>query len=127
MTSSIKLFISSLLLILIFPVYVNGEGYYQRGLASWYGKTHHGKKTASGDKFNMYDNTAAHRTLPFGSMLLVRNVENNKEVIVHVNDRGPFYSKRIIDLSFASASALEITDEGLGVVEIDILYRPKNK
>lgn len=82
------------------------------------GRTHHGKKTASGGKFNMYDNTAAHRTLPFGSVLLVRNVENNREVIVYVNDRGPFYSKRIIDLSFAAASALEITDEGLGVVEI---------
>jgi rare lipoprotein A len=96
--------------------------YYQIGRASWYGKRFHGKKTASGQKFDMYKHTAAHRTLPFGTRVLVRNLENGKEVSVTINDRGPYSNNRIIDLSYAAAASLDFTDQGsakVGLILVD--------
>lgn len=92
------------------------EGWQQKGIASWYGPGFHGRKTASGERFNTHELTAAHLTLPFGTKLLVRNERNGKEVVVRVNDRGPYAKSRIIDLSQAAARALGI--DGLGRVVI---------
>lgn len=89
------------------------------GYASWYGKEFHGKKTASGEIFNMNALTAAHRKLPFGTYVLVTNLSNNKKVIVRINDRGPFYKKRIIDLSKKAAEKIGLTK--VGKVKIEIL------
>lgn len=92
--------------------------YQQEGIASWYGKRFHGRKTASGERFNQEAMTCAHRTLPFGAQLKVTNLENNKEVMVTVNDRGPFIKSRIIDLSHAAAKWLEFAH--LGVVRVRV-------
>jgi rare lipoprotein A len=88
----------------------------QRGVASWYGPGFHGKKTASGERFNTHDMTAAHRTLPFGTKVRVVNRRTGKAVVVRINDRGPYAHGRVIDLSKASAQALGIT--GVGAVEL---------
>lgn len=88
----------------------------ETGLASWYGRAFHGRRTASGERFDMHAMTAAHRTLPFGSQLLVRNPANDRQVVVRVNDRGPFRRGRIIDLSQAAARALGIA--GIAPVEL---------
>lgn len=90
----------------------------QRGLASWYGEHYRGKATASGKKFNPDDLTAAHRTLRFGTLVEVRNLSNNRTVIVEINDRGPFVKKRIIDLSEQAAKELGLTSAGVALVEI---------
>lgn len=86
------------------------------GRASWYGKEFHGKKTASGEKFNMYALTAAHKTLPFGTRVRVTNLANGKSVVVKINDRGPFVKGRIIDLSYAAAKKISLV--GMGVVKV---------
>ena len=83
-----------------------------RGKASWYGPGFHGRRTASGERFDMNDLTAAHRTLPFGTRLLVRNITNGQEVVVRINDRGPRIRNRIIDLSRAAAAALDLLQAG---------------
>lgn len=110
------------------PYVVQGQSYEpavsdikwtERGQASWYGTKFHGRRTASGEMFSMYGLTAAHRTLPIPSYARVRNVSNGKEVIVRVNDRGPFHSSRVMDLSYAAAVKLGIT--GTGQVEISRL------
>ncbi len=93
----------------------------ERGVASWYGPGFHGRRTASGELFSMYGMTAAHRTLPIPSYVRVRNVSNGKEVIVRVNDRGPFHSARVLDLSYAAASRLGVTASGSATVEIERL------
>lgn len=93
----------------------------QRGEASWYGRKFHGRRTASGERYNMHALTAAHRTLPFSSYVRVKNLANGKQVVVRINDRGPFHSKRIIDLSYAAARAIDI--KGIGRVEIRGLRR----
>jgi rare lipoprotein A len=95
----------------------------QRGVASWYGRPFHGRRTASGEVYNMYALTAAHRTLPLPSYAKVRNPKNGLEVVVRVNDRGPFHGKRIIDLSYAAAMKLGITN-GLALVEVVRLTPP---
>jgi len=87
--------------------------------ASWYGKNHHNKRTASGELFNMYGMTAAHRTIKFGTRVKVTNTRNNKSVIVRITDRGPFVKGRIIDLSYAAAKEIGIS--GTGPVKIDIV------
>jgi rare lipoprotein A len=87
-----------------------------RGRASWYGPGFHGKRTASGERFDMNDLTAAHRTLPFGTRVRVRNTQNGREVVVRINDRGPQISDRIIDLSKAAAVALDLLQTGLAPV-----------
>ncbi len=94
-------------------------GWQQRGVASWYGPGFHGRKTASGERFDTTELTAAHLSLPFGTKLLVRNERNGKEVVVRVNDRGPYIKSRIIDLSQAAAKALGI--DGIGRVVIQRL------
>lgn len=83
-----------------------------RGIASWYGPDFHGKRTASGERFDMNDLTAAHRTLPFGTRVRVRNTRNGREVVVRINDRGPWISGRIIDLSKAAAASLDLVRAG---------------
>ena len=87
-----------------------------RGRASWYGQDFHGKCTASGERFDMNDLTVAHRTLPFGTRVRVRNPQNGREVIVRINDRGPPGSERIIDLSKAAAAALDLLQTGIAPV-----------
>lgn len=90
-------------------------------MASWYGLRHHGKQTASGQPFNQYALTAAHPKLPFGTRVRVTNLNNGKEVIVRINDRGPYKGGRIIDLSRAAARQLEMEVEGVGRVRIEVL------
>ena len=87
-----------------------------RGRASWYGPGFHGKRTASGERFDMNDLTAAHRTLPFGTRVRVRNIQNGREVVVRINDRGPHISDRIIDLSKAAGAALDLLHAGVAPV-----------
>lgn len=84
----------------------------QRGIASWYGPGFHGRKTASGERFDMGELTAAHKTLPFGTRVLVHNPRNGKQVVVRINDRGPFVAGRVIDLSKAAAAALGFKGRG---------------
>lgn len=91
----------------------------QEGLASWYGGKFQGRRTASGELFNTLQYTAAHRTLPFGTLVLVTNLINGKSVTVRVNDRGPFVHGRIIDLSMAAATAIGLTGEGVAPVRIE--------
>ena len=93
----------------------------QTGLASWYGPQFHGKLTSSREVFNMYDLTAAHRTLPFGTKVIVTNLKNGKSVIVKINDRGPFVRGRIIDLSYAAAKMLDMVAQGVVPVRIEVL------
>ncbi|MDO5691977.1 MAG: septal ring lytic transglycosylase RlpA family protein [Pseudomonadota bacterium] len=83
-----------------------------RGVASWYGPGFHGRLTANGEKFDMHELTAAHKTLPFGTRVLVHNPRTGKEVVVRINDRGPFIKGRVIDLSKAAAKALGIQSRG---------------
>jgi rare lipoprotein A len=87
-----------------------------RGKASWYGPGFHGKRTASGERFDMNDLTAAHRTLPFGTRVRVRNPQNGREVVVRINDRGPHVGDRIIDLSKAAAATLDLLQAGEAAV-----------
>jgi len=91
------------------------------GIASWYGEDFHGKKTASGETYNMYDLTAAHRTLALGSWVKVTNLDNGKEVVVRINDRGPFKKGRIIDLSLEAARRLDMISEGTAKVKLTVL------
>lgn len=93
----------------------------ERGTASWYGRKFHGRRTASGEVYSMYGMTAAHRTLPIPSYARVRNVANGREVIVRVNDRGPFHSDRIMDLSYTAALKLGVLGGGVAQVEIERL------
>jgi rare lipoprotein A len=94
---------------------------YQVGTASWYGRSFHGKTTASGEPFDMYQFTAAHRRLPMGTMLRVTNLENGESVVVRVNDRGPVPKSRIIDLSYGAARMIGLSGPGLEPVRLDIL------
>lgn len=94
-------------------------GYRERGIASWYGKKFHGKRTSSGEPYDMYVMTAAHKTLPLPSYARVRNLQNGRSVVVRVNDRGPFLHNRLIDLSYAAAARLGILGTGTGVVEVE--------
>ena len=91
------------------------------GYASWYGKEYHGRKTSSGEIYDMYALTAAHRTLPLGSEVKVTNLENSKTVDVRINDRGPFIEDRIIDLSFSAAKAIGMLNQGIARVRLDLL------
>lgn len=99
-------------------------GYVERGIASWYGRKFHGRKTASGEPYDMYQMTAAHRTLPIPSYVRVTNLRSGKSVIVRINDRGPFHPNRIIDLSYAAAVKLGLDRSGTAPVEIRALEPP---
>jgi rare lipoprotein A len=115
------------------PYEVNGEryepllshaGFVQEGVASWYGDDFHGKPTSNGETYDMYALTAAHKTLPLGVFVKVHNKKNGKEVVVRVNDRGPFVRERIIDLSLTAARQLGITATGTAPVRVEALgYR----
>ena len=93
----------------------------EEGLASWYGHPFHGRSTSSGETYNMYDLTAAHRTLPFGVRVRVHDLENGQSVEVRINDRGPFIEGRIIDLSYAAAQAIQMVGSGTALVRLEIL------
>jgi len=93
----------------------------ETGQASWYGKAHQGRLTASGERFDMHALTAAHRTLPFGTIVRVKHVKSGKSVNVRINDRGPFRSGRIIDLSYEAARRLGIVARGTARVELTVI------
>ena len=95
--------------------------YKERGIASWYGKRYHGKKTSIGEYYDMYSMTGAHTILPIPCYVRVTNTENGKSVIVRINDRGPFKKDRLIDLSFAAAYKLRLSDKGSGPVEVELI------
>ena len=97
------------------------QSFHQRGVASWYGKRFHGQKTASGERYDMYAMTAAHPILPIPSYARVTSVRTGKQVIVRINDRGPFHSDRVIDLSYAAAYRLGLIGTGSGEVEIEAI------
>ncbi len=100
------------------------EGFVQVGVASWYGRDFHGKKTSSGETYDMNAMTAAHKTLPLGVYIRVRNTENGREAVVRVNDRGPFVKGRVLDLSYAAARKLGVDIAGTAPVRIEALgYR----
>jgi rare lipoprotein A len=101
-----------------YKVMPTSYGYQERGVASWYGKKFHGRATSSQEPYDMYAMTAAHKTLPLPTYVEVRNLRNNKTVIVRVNDRGPFVDNRIIDLSYSAARKLDLIKDGTGLVEI---------
>lgn len=92
--------------------------YLKQGLASWYGPGFHGRKTATGEIFDMYAMTAAHKTLPIPSYAQVTNLENHRSIIVRINDRGPYHGNRLLDLSYAAAKNLDMEQDGTGAIEI---------
>lgn len=98
---------------------VAGETF--RGYASYYADKFHGRKTSSGEVFDMNGFTAAHRTLPFGTKVKVTNIKNGKSVVVKINDRGPFKEERIIDLSKAAAESIDMVNDGIAEVEIEVI------
>lgn len=95
--------------------------YVERGVASWYGTKFHGRRTSSGEPYDMYAMTAAHKTLPLPTYAQVTNLRNGRSIVVKINDRGPFKDNRLIDLSYAAATKLGITAEGTGLVEVRAL------
>ena len=97
------------------------RGFVERGVASWYGKKFHGRPTSSREVYDMYKMTAAHKTLPLPTYVSVRDLSTGREIVVRVNDRGPFLKNRIIDLSYAAAAKLGIADKGTGFVEVRAL------
>jgi rare lipoprotein A len=96
-------------------------GYVERGIASWYGRKFHRRRTSSGEPYDMYAMTAAHKRLPLPTYVRVTNLENGRSAVLRVNDRGPFHSNRIIDLSFAAAKKLDIIRNGTGLVEVQAI------
>jgi rare lipoprotein A len=99
----------------------NARGYRARGIASWYGTKFHGHETSNGEIFDLYQATAAHKTLPIPCYALVTNLENGRKVVVRVNDRGPFHEDRLIDLSYAAAVKLGYMERGTAQVEVEVL------
>jgi rare lipoprotein A len=96
----------------------SSDGYVERGLASWYGRQFHGRKTSSGERYDMYSMTAAHKTLPLPTYVRVTNVDSGRSAVVKVNDRGPFHGPRVIDLSYAAATKLGVVAKGTALVEV---------
>lgn len=101
-----------------YTVMPTSAGYQQRGVASWYGKKFHGNLTSNRETYDMYAMTAAHKTLPLPTYVRVRNLRNNKSIVVRVNDRGPFVHNRIIDLSYTAAMKLDMIRDGTSLVEV---------
>ncbi|MDG0817232.1 septal ring lytic transglycosylase RlpA family protein [Bdellovibrio svalbardensis] len=97
------------------------DAFYEKGPASWYGKEFNGRMTANGERFNMFELTAAHRTLPFGKQVKVTSLSTGRTVIVRINDRGPYHGNRIIDLSYAAAKRLKIVNKGEEQVTLQVL------
>lgn len=94
---------------------------YQVGRASWYGKVFHGKPTASGEPYNMFQFTAAHRDLPMGTLVRVTNLETNRSIVVRINDRGPVQPSRVVDLSYMAAEVIGLRAPGVQWVRLDIV------
>jgi rare lipoprotein A len=107
-----------------YEVLKSSTGYKTRGIASWYGTKFHKQRTSSGEPYNMYVMTAAHKTLPLPTYVKVKNLSNGREAIVKVNDRGPFHADRVIDLSYAAALKLGVFPKGTAPVEIETLMGP---
>lgn len=105
------------------PTYFPGYpiGFVERGVASWYGPGFHGNKTANGERYDMHQLTAAHRTLPLGSIAVVRSMSTGRQVTVRINDRGPFARGRVLDLSLAGAHALGMTGAGTDQIELRVV------
>ena len=101
-----------------YTVMASSAGYKERGVASWYGKKFHGNLTSNREVYDMYEMTAAHKSLPLPTYVRVRNLRNDKSIIVRVNDRGPFVHNRIIDLSYAAALKLDMVRDGTSLVEV---------
>ena len=99
----------------------DANGYSVKGKASWYGTKFHGKRTSSGEPYDMFKMTAAHKTLPLPSYVKVHNLENGREIVVRVNDRGPFHDDRVIDLSYVAARKLGIFGKGTADVEVSVI------
>jgi rare lipoprotein A len=108
-----------------YHVLQTSAGYHQRGVASWYGRDFHGLSTSSGEPYDMFAMTAAHTTLPIPTWVEVTNLTNGKRVVVKVNDRGPFVANRLIDLSYAAATALDMVREGTTRVEVRAIGSPR--
>ena len=104
-----------------YRVMESSYGYQERGVASWYGKKFHGRKTSSQEPYDMYAMTAAHKSLPLPTYVRVRNLRNDKSIVVRVNDRGPFVDNRIIDLSYSAAAKLDMIRDGTSLVEVTAL------
>ncbi|MFQ3189584.1 MAG: rare lipoprotein A [Paraglaciecola sp.] len=102
-----------------------GKGFSDEGHASWYGQKFHGHLTANGEIYDMYEMSAAHKTLPLPSFVRVTNLRNGKQVVVRVNDRGPFHSGRVIDLSYAAALKLDVLKTGITDVKLDVIHVDK--
>ena len=105
----------------------SSQGFQQKGIASWYGNKFHGKRTSSGEAYDMYAMTAAHKTLPIPVFVEVTNLDNNRKAIVKVNDRGPFHQGRIIDLSYAAATKLGVAQKGTANVSIRVVTSESDK
>ena len=104
------------------PAHLPRPGHWtETGLASWYGVPYHGRRAADGEIYNMYKMVAAHRTLPFNSMVRVTDLQNGRQVVVRIIDRGPFVKNRIIDLSFAAARALDMVGPGVAPVRLQLI------
>jgi len=101
-----------------YTVMQSSAGYQERGVASWYGKKFHGNLTSNREVYDMYEMTAAHKTLPLPTYVRVRNLRNNQSIVVRVNDRGPFVHNRIIDLSYSAALKLDMVRDGTSLVEV---------
>lgn len=101
------------------------DGYAEEGLASWYGRKFHGRNTSNGERYDMFELTAAHKSLPLPTWLEVTNVANGRSTIVRVNDRGPFHDDRIIDLSYAAAVKLGFADHGVARVRLELIQPPR--
>lgn len=104
-----------------YTVLASSENYTERGVASWYGPDFHGKSTSSGEPYDMYAMTAAHKTLPLPCYARVTNLKNGRSVIVRINDRGPFVANRVIDLSYTAAARLDIIGSGTAFVEVQTI------
>ena len=103
----------------------SADGYVEEGVASWYGLKFHGRQTSNGERFSVYSATAAHRSLPIPTYVRVTNLNNGRSMVVRVNDRGPFHSDRIIDLSYGAAVKLGFADQGTAPVRVEAIVVPE--
>jgi rare lipoprotein A len=110
-----------------YKVFSNVTSFSEQGYASWYGNKFHGHLTSNGERYDMFAMSAAHKNLPLPSYVKVTNLKNNKQVIVRVNDRGPFHKGRVIDLSYAAANKLDIVKSGTAKVKIELIHVPEEK
>ena len=117
--------LATFILVLGLAATLAAQSYYEVGIASWYGPGFHGKRTANGEIYDMYALTAAHKTLPFGTIVRVVDLDTGRSVVVRINDRGPFIKGRIIDLSYRAAQELGMVKKGLAKVGLKIVKWPK--